>query len=61
MIYFTLRILPNTLIMRLEHDASLAVEWFESNNIKLNKGKCHLLGSGHKYKNVWVEMGEAKI
>ena len=32
----------NNLIKRLEHDTFLAIEWFETNNMKLNKDKCHL-------------------
>ena len=48
----------NSLIKRLEHDAFLAIEWFETKNMKLNKDKCHLLVSGHKYENVWVKMGD---
>ena len=51
----------NNLIKRLEHDAFLAIEWFETNNMKLNKDKCHLLVSGHKYENVWVKMGDEQI
>ena len=51
----------NNLLKRFEHDAFLATEWFEANNMKLNKEKCHLLFSGHKYENVWVEMGDEKI
>ena len=51
----------NNLIKRLEHDALLAIEWFKTNNMKLNKGKCHLLVSGHKYENVWVKMWDEKI
>ena len=31
----------NNLINRLEHKVFL-VEWFETNNMKLNKDKCHL-------------------
>ena len=27
----------NSLIKRLEHDSFLAIEWFENNNMKLNK------------------------
>ena len=49
------------LIKRLEHGALLANEWFETNNMKLNKDKCHLLVSGHKYENVWVKMGVEEI
>ena len=50
----------NNLIKRVEHNAFLAIEWFETNNMKLNKDKCHLLVSGHKYENVWVKMGDEK-
>ena len=50
----------NNLIKRLEHDA-LAIEWFETNNMKLNKDKCHFLVSGHKYENVWVKMEDEQI
>ena len=42
----------NNLIKRLEHNAFLATEWFETNNMKLHKHKCHLLVLGHKYVNV---------
>ena len=29
--------------------------------MRLNKDKCHLSVSGHKYENVWVKMGDEKI
>ena len=51
----------NNLINRLEHDSFLATEWFENNSMKLNDDKCHLLVSGHKYENVWAQIGKAKI
>ena len=51
----------NTLINRLEHDTTLAVEWFENNFMKLNQGKSHLLVSGHKHETVWAKIGETKI
>ena len=51
----------NTLNNRLEHDTSLAVEWFESNFMKLNQDRCHLLVSGHKHETVWLTIGETKI
>ena len=38
-----------SLITRLEHDAALAIEWFESNYVMLNQDKCHFQFSGHKY------------
>ena len=36
------------LIRRLEHDSIPAIEWFESNYMKLNQDKCQFLLSGHK-------------
>ena len=51
----------NILINRLEHDTSLAVEWFENNFMKLNQDKCHLLVSRHKHETVWAKIGETKI
>ena len=36
-----------SLIQRLEHDSMLATEWFESNYMKLNGDKCHLLLTGY--------------
>ena len=51
----------STLINRLEHDTTLAVEWFENNFMKLNQDKCHLLVSGHKHETVWAKIGETKI
>ena len=39
----------NELLINLEHDSTLLVQWFEENYMKLYKEKCHLLVSGHKY------------
>ena len=50
-----------TLISRLEHDSHLAFKWFESNYMKLNQDKCHLLVSGYKHENIWARIGEVKI
>ena len=52
--------LPCLLTTR-EHDTALAIEWFEINNMKLNKDKCHLLIAGHKYENIWVDVGGTKV
>ena len=49
------------LITRLEDDAALAIEWFESNYMKLNQDKCHFLFSGQKYETLFVNVGETKI
>ena len=46
---------------RLEHDAALAVEWFESNYMKLNQDKGNFLFSGNKYETLFVNVGETKI
>ena len=50
-----------TLISTLEHDNHLAIEWFKSNCMKLNQDKCHLLVTGYKYENIWIQIGEVKI
>ena len=31
----------NTLLIRLEHDGVLTIEWSEKNNMKSNECKCH--------------------
>ena len=51
----------SNLLCSLEHDTSLAIEWFESNYMKLNRSKCHLLLSGHKFENIWVDIGGTKV
>ena len=49
------------LIRRLEHDSIIAVEWFESNYMKLNQDKCHLIISGHKHEAMFVNINEHQI
>ena len=50
-----------SVLVRLEHDSLLAIEWFESNYMKLNEDKCHLLISGFKYQLDWAQIGESRI
>ena len=50
-----------SLLKSLEHDTSLAIEWFERNYMKLNKSKCHFLVSGHKFEHLWINVGGTKI
>ena len=50
-----------TLISRLEHDSLVAIEWFESNYMKLNQGKLYLLVSGYKHEDIWARISEVKI
>ena len=50
-----------SLILRLEHDALIIMEWFDSNCMKLDADKCHLLISGHKIQWKWAKIGNARI
>ena len=49
------------LLNSLEHDALIAIEWFESNYMKLNKEKCNFLISGDKFEHLWINVGGAKM
>ena len=51
----------NDLIRELEHDSHLALEWFESNYMKLNTDKCHLILAGCKHEHIWAKIGNDKI
>ena len=35
----------------------MALTWFETNYMKLNCDKCHLLVSGHHYEEMFVKIG----
>ena len=48
-------------LRRLEHDSTLAISWFESNYMKLNTDKCHLLISGSDSEFMWAKIGEDVI
>ena len=50
-----------SLIQRLEHDSMLATEWFESNYMRLNDDKCHLLLPGYKHEVMWTSIGQSQI
>ena len=50
----------NELLIRLKHDSSLAIDWFEYNYMKLNSDKCHLF-AGHKYEHLWIDIDGNKI
>ena len=53
--------------MLTEHDVMtllysiLAIEWYESNYMKLNHDKCHFIMSGHKHEYVLVKIGQNLI
>ena len=49
------------LIKRVEHDSSLAIEWFECNYMKLNEDKCHFIISGCKYEKMFANIPASRI
>ena len=48
-------------LKKLEYHSDLAISWFESNYMKLNTDKCHLLVSGYKHECVFAKIGNHKI
>ena len=49
------------LIKRLEHDSSLAIEWFESSYMKSNEAKCHFIISSYNHEIMFANIGENRI
>ena len=41
----------------LELNSSIAIDWFQSNYMKMNSDKCHLLVAGHKFEQIWAKIG----
>ena len=39
----------------------LAIEWFESNYMNLNKGTCHFIISGYKHEIMFANIGKSRI
>ena len=50
-----------TVINKLEEYSEISITWFETNFMKMNPEKCHLLISGHRYELVFANIGENKI
>ena len=48
-------------MQRLEHDSMLAIYWFESDYMKLNNEKCHLLLSDYKPEVMWANLGQSQV
>ena len=46
---------------KLERNSELVIFWFETNYMKLNTDKYHLLFSGTKYENSWAKIGDDQI
>ena len=47
--------------MLLTHDSLMVVEWFQSNYMKSNEEKCHLLISRYKHELLRAYIGRSKI
>ena len=41
----------------LERNSSIAIDWLQSNYMKMNSDKCHLLVAGHKFEQIWAKIG----
>ena len=51
----------NTIIKNLEADGSILANWFSSNFMKLNDGKCHLMIFGNTKNVTTIKIGNAEI
>ena len=51
--------IPN-LLATLENETTVLLEWFKSNEMKSNEGKCHLLVINHQ-NEVHVKLGNENI
>ena len=51
----------NTLIKRLEDDATIVIDWFRYNYMKLNPDKCHILISGYKHEVILAKVGNGNV
>ena len=54
--YVRLRFKFKTVLEPLENNSELAIAWFETNYMKLNTDKCHLLISGNKNEQMWAKL-----
>ena len=51
----------NTTLNKIEENSAIALTWFETNYIKLNSDKCHMLVSGHHYEEIIISIGNNRI
>ena len=49
------------LMVKLEHDSALALEWFGENYMRLNSDKCHLIIGGHRYQQQFLTIGGVQV
>ena len=48
-------------LLKLEEQSNIAINWFENNYMKMNSDKCHLPISGNKYEHLWAKIGSERI
>ena len=51
----------NTSLNKLEENLAITLTWFETNYMKLNTDKCHLLVSGHHCEEIFINIGNNQI
>ena len=51
----------NTTLNKLEENSAIAVTWVDTNHMKLNNDKCHLLISGHHCEEMFISIGNNRI
>ena len=47
----------NTTLNKLEKNSAFALTWFETNYMKLNSDKYHLLALGHHFEEMFINIG----
>ena len=60
-IRFVCEISVEKVITKLKYNLNIAISWFESNYMKINSDKCHLLIGRNKYEHMRAQIGENKI
>ena len=58
---YTCDISLKDLVEKLESSATLVIEWFRNNYMKLNESKCHLLVCGNKEEVMIAKIGNATV
>ena len=48
-------------LLKLEEQSHIAINWFENNYMKMSSDKCHLLISRNKYEHLWAKIGNDRI
>ena len=51
----------NEILIDLEHDSNLILEWFRDNYMTLKESKCHLLVYGNKHECVFCRYWNQKV